>query len=431
MSDTRKYDILVWGATSFTGTRLVEYLALNSPPGTRVALGGRNKSKLEGVKQDLAAKLADVAIDIGTMDIVIGDSADLVRLREIVAQTKVVASTVGPYTVYGSELVRACVAEGADYCDITGEFPWVKQMHRELNDEAVRNNVHIASMCGFDCIPADLGCFMLAQYARDELNQPLQHVKGSIVGIRGGVSGGTLTTLVNQISVEKKLLWRKLKSMLRPNSVARGSAGREARVSGKNFQRGVIHYDETLQRWQTFWIMSMVNSQTAGWAGRTLNYGPGFSYGESMSARNLIHAVGIAVGLFYGLLLMMFGLTRNILYALKIVPRPGEGPSEEFTRRGFFSLHLEAFTPSGVVYGKVSGTSDPGYGETITYMGESALCLAFDRDGTFRPGVYPPSVIMGTALLSRLRNKGCQFDLGRAPIPAVGIASDEGSKKKQ
>ncbi|KAJ2022183.1 hypothetical protein GGI06_001930, partial [Coemansia sp. S85] len=213
MSDNRKYDILVWGATSFTGTRLVEYLALNSPPGTRVALGGRNKGKLEGVKQSLAAKLSNVAIDVGAMDIVVGDSADLERLCEIVAQTKVVASTVGPYTAYGSELVRACVARGADYCDITGEFPWVKKMHRELNDEAVRKNVHIASMCGFDCIPADLGCFMLAQCARDELNQPLQHVKGSIVGIRGGVSGGTLATLVNQISVEKKLLWRKLKSM--------------------------------------------------------------------------------------------------------------------------------------------------------------------------------------------------------------------------
>ncbi|KAJ2683556.1 hypothetical protein IWW39_005436 [Coemansia spiralis] len=431
MSDNRKYDILVWGATSFTGTRLVEYLALNSPPGTRVALGGRNKGKLEGVKQSLAAKLSNVAIDVGAMDIVVGDSADLERLCEIVAQTKVVASTVGPYTAYGSELVRACVARGADYCDITGEFPWVKKMHRELNDEAARKNVHIASMCGFDCIPADLGCFMLAQYARDELNQPLQHVKGSIVGIRGGVSGGTLATLVNQISVEKKLLWRKLKSMVSSNSGARRSAGRQRNGSGKSFQRGIIHYDDTLQRWQTFWIMSMVNSQTAGWAGRTLNYGPGFSYSESMSAHNLLHAIGIAIGLLYGLLLMMFRPTRYILYALRIVPRPGEGPGEEFTRNGFFSLHMEASTASGTFYGKVSGTSDPGYGETITYMGESALCLAFDRDKTFRPGVYPPSVIMGAALLRRLRDKGCQFDVGRAPIAAVANASDQGSKKEK
>ncbi|KAJ2797802.1 Saccharopine dehydrogenase [Coemansia furcata] len=219
--------------------------------------------------------------------------------------------------------------------------------------------------------------------------------------------------------------------MWRSAPVPRGTASREANLSGKRFQRWVIHYDDTLKRWQTFWIMSMVNSQTALWAGRTLNYGPGFSYSESMSARSLIHAIGIAVGLLYGLVLMMFGFTRNILYAFKIVPRPGEGPSEEFTRRGFFSLHLEAFTPSGVVYGKVAGTSDPGYGETITYMGESALCLAFDRDETFKPGVYPPSVIMGTALLRRLRNKGCQFDIGRAPIPAVGIESDQGSKKEQ
>ncbi|KAJ1672144.1 hypothetical protein GGF44_000428 [Coemansia sp. RSA 1694] len=431
MADSRSYDILVWGATSFTGTRLVEYLALNSPPETRVALGGRNQSKLEGARRMLAAKHPDAAINIGAMDILVGDSADLGRLREIVAKTKVVASTVGPYAVHGSELVRVCVAEGVDYCDITGEVPWVKQMHRELNEEAVRNNVHIASMCGFDCIPADLGCFMLAQYARNELNVPLQHVKGSIVGVRAGVSGGTLATLVNQIGVERRKLLRKLKSAMSSSSASSRSASRETSASGKSFQRGVIHYDDSLKRWQTFWVMSLVNSQAVGWAGRILDYGPGFSYGESMSARSLVHAIAMAVGLLFGLILMMFGLTRNILYALKIVPRPGEGPSEEFTRSGFFSLHLEAFTASGIVYGKVSGTSDPGYGETITYLGESALCLAFDRDRTFRPGVYPPSVIMGKPLLRRLRSKGCQFDCGPEPIPAVGIASGQGSKKKQ
>ncbi|KAJ2745036.1 hypothetical protein GGI20_002484 [Coemansia sp. BCRC 34301] len=431
MSGTHSYDILVWGATSFTGTRLVEYLALNSPPDTRVALGGRNQSKLEGVRQMLADRHPDTVVSIGMMDILVGDGADLDRLREIVAKTKVVASTVGPYAVHGSELIRACVAEGTDYCDITGEFPWVKKMHRELNEEAVRNNVHIASMCGFDCIPADLGCFMLAQYARDELGEPLEHAKGSIVGIRAGVSGGTLVTLVNQIGVERRKLWHKLKSSLTMGPASSRATGRETSVSGRSFARGVIHYDEGLQRWQTFWIMSLMNSQTARWAGQVLDYGPGFSYAESMSAHSLVHAVAMAVGLLFGLILMMFGPTRSLLYALKIVPRPGEGPSEEFTRNGFFSLHLEATTASGTVYGKVSGSSDPGYGETITYLGESALCLAFDRDCTFRPGVYPPSVIMGKVLLRRLRNKGCQFDLGRAPIPAVEAASDEGSKKKQ
>ncbi|KAJ2892531.1 hypothetical protein GGI21_005587, partial [Coemansia aciculifera] len=378
MSDScRSYDILVWGATSFTGTRLIEYLALNSPPDTRVALGGRNQSKLEGVKQALSAKHPDATLCIDAMDILVGDSADAARLREIVAKAKVVASTVGPYAAYGSELIRVCVAEGADYCDITGEYPWVKQMHRELNEEAVQNNVHIVSMCGFDCIPADLGCFMLTHYARDELNEPLQHVKGSIIGIKGGVSGGTLATLVIQIGIERKRLWHKIKSTLGLKSASSKMASRDTNiVSDKRFQRGVIHYDDSVQRWQTFWVMSMINTQTVRWAGQVLDYGPGFSYAESMSAHNLVHAIALAVGLVFGLMLMMFSLTRKILYALKIVPRPGEGPSEEFTRNGFFSLNLEGFTQSGIVYGKVSGASDPGYGETITYLGESALCLA-------------------------------------------------------
>ncbi|KAJ1887795.1 hypothetical protein LPJ66_008925 [Kickxella alabastrina] len=419
MADTaRKYDILVWGATSFTGARLVEYLALNAPAKTRIALGGRNKSKLDGVQTSLAAKHPSAAGTLRAMDILVGDSANAARLHEIVAQTKVVASTVGPYTRHGTKIVHACVDEKTDYCDITGELPWVKEMHCELNEKAVRNNVHIASLCGFDCIPADLGCLMLAQYAREEFKEPLLHVKGSIVGIRGGVSGGTLQTLANQLHVEKKSIFKSLFS---------GQAPSEQTAVKKFEKRGLIHYDETLGRWQTFWIMSLVNSQTVNWAGEVLGYGPGFQYAESMSARNLFHAVAIALGLFYGVILIFFSLTRSFLYAIKVIPRPGDGPSESFTESGFFSLHLEAFTANHVFYGKVAGSSDPGYGETIKYLGESALCLAFDRDKKFRPGVYPPSVIMGDALLGRLRGKGCQFEVARKQI----AAALKGSAKKK
>ncbi|KAJ2721326.1 hypothetical protein GGI07_004053 [Coemansia sp. Benny D115] len=406
--EARNYDILVWGATSFTGQRLVEYLALNAPAGTRVAIGGRNERKLKGVLAALAAKHPSTPVCITSADIQVGDSNDLPRLRAIVGQAKVVASTVGPYARYGSNLVRACVDERTDYCDITGEVPWVKQMHAELNDAAQKNNVRIASLCGFDCIPADLGCMMLAQYARREFGEPLKHVKGSIVGIRGGVSGGTLKTLAHQLRSEGKSLAKGLVT---------GPKDGESRTSALG-TRGVIHYDKSLERWQAFWIMSIVNSSTVNWAGQVLGYGPGFEYTESLSARNLPHAIAITVGLFYGVVLMFFGLTQRMLYALRIIPRPGAGPSEEFTRKGFFSLSLEATTESHVFYGKVAGSSDPGYGETITYLGESALCLALsDEDSDeFRPGVYPPSVIMGDALLRRLRAKGCQFEVSRERI---------------
>ncbi|KAJ2594895.1 hypothetical protein GGF39_004046 [Coemansia sp. RSA 1721] len=413
MSSTRKYDIVIWGASSFTGARLVEYLALNAPFDTRIAIGGRNKDKLTDVQRRLAAKHVSAASALDAMDVLVGDSTDAARMHEIVSQTGVVASTVGPYARFGTELVRACVEAKTDYCDITGEMPWVREMHCEFNDLAVQNNVHVASFCGFDCIPADLGCMMLAQYAREEFDEPLLHVKGSIVGIRGGVSGGTLATLRDQLQTEKQAMIKNLFF----------SSGPAEHNANKRFaKRGLIHFDKTLQRWQTFWIMSMINSQTANWAGQVLNYGLGFEYAESMSARSLLHAVAIAIGLFYGVLLMFFRITRHALYALRIIPRPGEGPSEEFTERGFFSLSLEASTDRHVFYGKVAGSSDPGYGETIKYLGESALCLAFDRDESFRPGVYPPSVIMGDAL----RNRGCQFEVSRKPIAAV-----ESTKKRR
>ncbi|KAJ2769546.1 hypothetical protein IWQ56_002509, partial [Coemansia nantahalensis] len=199
---TRKYDIIVWGASGFTGSRLAEYLVLNAPAGTRVAIGGRNWSKVEQVRAALAAKHPDAAISARDLDIVIGDSLSASRMHEVAAMTRVIASTAGPYALYGEQLIRACVDEKTDYCDITAEVPWIRDMHRELSDKAVQNNVHITPMCGFDCIPADLGCLMLAQYARQELNAPLLHVKGSIVGFCGGVSGGTLATMANQISIE-------------------------------------------------------------------------------------------------------------------------------------------------------------------------------------------------------------------------------------
>ncbi|KAI9502984.1 hypothetical protein GGI25_005795 [Coemansia spiralis] len=410
----RKYDILVWGATGFTGKSLVEYLALNAPPKTRIAIGGRNYEKLKQVQAELDAKHPMAAIPVSKMKLLIGDSTDQEIMNRMAAQTRVVASTVGPYALYGSELVRACVRQKTDYCDITGEVPWVHQMHKELNAQAVQSNVHIVSLCGFDCIPADIGCMMMAEYAKEKLGKPLLHVKGSIVGIRGGVSGGTLATAITQLGNESKAV---LKNIVQSNNPEKRQGNGDKSLT-KRFRRSVIHYDETLKRWQTFWVMSSINAATARWAGRVLEYGPGFTYSESMSTHGLVHAVAIAIGLLYGAILVFFSFTRSLLYYSRIIPRPGDGPSKEFIRKGFFSLNLEAFTDSGVFYGKVSGSSDPGYGETIKYLGESALCLAFDRNENFRPGIYPPSVIMGSALLHRLRNKDCQFEVDKALVPS-------------
>ncbi|KAJ2553130.1 hypothetical protein EV175_003045 [Coemansia sp. RSA 1933] len=413
MADKR-YDILVWGATGFTGERLVEYLATNAPANTTVAIGGRNREKLEDVRSRLATKNPQTVLRISDMDIVVGDSMDQELMNSVAAKARVIASTVGPYSVYGTALVRACVKQGTDYCDITGEVPWVRQMNKELNAQAEQNNVHIASLCGFDCIPADLGCMMLAKYAKETLGKPLLHVKGSIVGIRGGVSGGTLESVANGIKEKARWSIKHLFRRPRPGSVP----DKIETAPAKPFNRNTIHYDKTLQRWQTFWLMSKVNIMTAGWVAQVLGYGSGFTYAESMSAKSLVHAVAIPLGLFSCLIFLAFGFTRSLLYAIRIIPRPGEGPSEEFTKHGFFSLHLEAFTKSNIFYGKVHGSSDPGYGETIKYLGESALCLAFDRDDSFRPGIFPPSVIMGDALLRRLCKKGCQFEISETLIKA-------------
>ncbi|KAI9477493.1 Saccharopine dehydrogenase-domain-containing protein [Coemansia mojavensis] len=418
---SRNYDILIWGASGFTGSHLVEYLALNAPSGTRIAIGGRNHDKIEQVRSRIAAKCPGAVDALNAMDILVGNSQSAEDMRFVASQTRVVASTVGPYSIYGEQLIRACVEEGTDYCDITAEVPWIQKLNRELNEKAQAKNVHIVSMCGFDCIPADLGCLMLAKYAKKQFDEPLLHVKGSIVGIIGGVSGGTLATLANELSVQAK---RVVKHMCA--KITGGASGSLPATNGKETNRWVVHYDKTLGRWQTFWVMSTINAMATKWAGRVLQYGPAFSYAESMTSRNWLQAVGQGLGFLYVGLFMFFSLSRNLLYALRIIPRPGQGPSDEFMKKGYFSLHLEAFSQNKVFYGKVSGSSDPGYSETIKYLGESALCLAYDRDSSFRPGIYPPSVAMGSRLLERLREKGCQFDVGMKQIPAI----HNGSHKK-
>ncbi|KAJ1945578.1 hypothetical protein EC988_005724, partial [Linderina pennispora] len=156
MDSLCRYDILIWGASGFTGARLITYLAQNAPEDVKIAVGGRSEYKVEATQRRIIANNPELKDRVKSMDVLVGSVSNEKRIREIVAQTRVVATTVGPYALHGSELVRACVEEKTDYCDITGEVPWVKKMHEELNDKAVRNKVHIASFCGFDSIPADI-----------------------------------------------------------------------------------------------------------------------------------------------------------------------------------------------------------------------------------------------------------------------------------
>jgi len=188
---TPNYDIVVWGATGFAGRLVAEHLTSWYPADElSVALGGRNEAKLHSLATALAAESPDRT----EIPIVVGDATDPASLKEMAAQTRVVCTTVGPYTTYGTPLVEACIEAGTDYCDLTGEINWVREMIDRYHDEAVAADVKIVHSCGFDSIPADLGVKLLQSYATEEFGKPCEFVRIYLEEGDGGVSGGTLAS---------------------------------------------------------------------------------------------------------------------------------------------------------------------------------------------------------------------------------------------
>ncbi|KAJ1677249.1 hypothetical protein EV182_006555, partial [Spiromyces aspiralis] len=278
------------------------YLALHAPEGLRIALGGRNRTKLGKVREELVAK-SPRAKD---MDIFVADSADVAALRDIVKQVKVVIATVGPYTHHGSgmgkqapkgaaamgpRVLEACVKERTDYCDITGEVMWVDRMRQEFGKLAEENGTAVVSFAGFDCVPSDLGTLMLADYARAQYDKPLSHVKASVTRIRGGISDGTLASVT-------AVIYARILAMLgcgSPHTGAQQGGGGPSRTPAR---RGPtywpVHYDSQFGKWQAPWMMASIDAQTVQRAAEENHYGDNFSFYESLSVSSLLVALGIA-----------------------------------------------------------------------------------------------------------------------------------------
>ncbi|KAJ1908886.1 hypothetical protein IWQ60_011475 [Tieghemiomyces parasiticus] len=402
---------VVWGATGFTGQYVAEYLLSEGPKDLRLALAGRNQGKLEGVRQELAANHPQA----GKLTIITADSADDERLAAMVRQTRVVISTVGPYIQYGEPLIRACATYSTDYVDITGEITWVKAMARKYHAQAVRNGALIVSCCGFDSIPSDLGVYMVVDYLKQRYGRDAQLVKGSMVRLKGAFSGGTIATAVETIANGAKFQ----KAQRAEEDAGRGTSGLP------------IRYDEDFGKWQGFFFMAPTNTGVVRESNKALGYGPKFHYEETLSFPSAWKAFLSTAGLTLFYAMIAFSPTRWLM--LKFLPAPGEGPNPEEIKRGYFTHHLigEAADPSSVpnadstkasaqavrAYAEVEGTSDPGYGETIRYVSEAALCLALQRDQTNVPGgVLTPAAAMGEALLKRYRSKGMRFEVGSEPF---------------
>lgn len=402
----RSYDIVLFGATGFTGKLVAEYLAARGPGDLRWALAGRSRERLEAVRRELSTSRPE----LGALPLEVADAGDRAALDALVAKAAVVCTTVGPYLKHGRALVAACAAAGTHYCDLTGEVPFVRAAIDEHHARAVETGARIVCCCGYDSIPSDLGVFMLHQRARS-LGLTLGRVKYFAGESRGGFSGGTVASMLNlfELAAGDPSLRR---TMANPHALDPDGHGPDGR------DQTDVRYDRDLGQWTAPFVMAAVNTRVVRRSNALLGdaYGPGFRYAEAMSfgpgpkGFALSAAVTVGLGAFVGA--VMVPPLRKVL-AERVLPSPGEGPSKAARDNGFFVSRLVAETVGGTpstLRGRVEGRSDPGYGETAKMLGESALCLA--RDAAELPpggGVLTPASAMGARLLERLRAAGMTF----------------------
>ncbi|MCS6900132.1 MAG: saccharopine dehydrogenase NADP-binding domain-containing protein [Myxococcales bacterium] len=406
----RPLDVLVWGATGYTGKLVAEYLAEHYGQGElRWGIAGRSQQKLEDVRTQLTRRRAFLA----DLPLVVADAHDPVSLRRMVAQTRAICSTVGPFALHGSALVAACVQERTHYADITGEVQWVRRMIDEHHDAASDAGVRIVPCCGFDSIPSDLGVQMMVEHLRDVHHQETRLVRQVFGPSRGGVSGGTVASLLNVI--EESSRDRTLRRLL-ADPYALDPKGSPKTPSSPD-QKGPA-YDPDLRCWTAPFVMAAINTRVVrrshALLGRT--YGPRFQYGESMLSGEgpwgALASVGVSAALVGGLGALAIPPVRALLKRF-VLPEPGDGPSEATRERGFFRSWLVAEGEGGAkVFGRVAGHKDPGYQETAKMLAESVICLALDQDQlTSGGGLLTPASAMGRVLRERLVRAGMTFQI--------------------
>ncbi len=398
MSSERLFDVVLFGATGFTGALVADYLASCGEAGTlRWALAGRSRAKLEAVRARLAASKPALA----DLPLLIADVADQGSLDALAAQTRVVITTVGPYARYGEGLVKACAELGTDYVDLTGEPGFVAAMTERYHARAEASGARIVHACGFDSIPHDLGAYYtvkaLRARMRDDERDKLPISIEGFVRAKGDASGGTWHSLINGLASA-----RADEAARRKREKTRKVEGEGRRVRGA---RGGIVRRPELGLWGV--PMPTIDPQMVlASASARPEYGPDFRYGHYLGFRYLANAVGV-IGLVGGLFtLAQLGPMRQLLLKVK---DPGDGPDEATRKKSWFSVTFLGKAGGHQVVCEVRG-GDPGYEETAKMLAESALCLAFDRDALApRFGMVTTAAVMGDPLLARLQRAGLSF----------------------
>ncbi|MEM9621179.1 MAG: saccharopine dehydrogenase NADP-binding domain-containing protein [Pseudomonadota bacterium] len=398
----RQYDIIVFGATGFTGQLVAEYMTRQYTGGNLTwAMAGRNTSKLESVRDKVGAQV----------ELLQADAQNYEQLAELVQQARVVLTTVGPYARYGSELVAACAAHGTHYCDLTGEVHWMRKMITEHQAAAQESGARIVHTCGFDSIPSDLGVYFLQQHMRAQHGVPAKEVKYRAKAFKGGFSGGTIDSMMAMMEASKTD--PSIKEIIAdPYSLNDKHRG----LDGLDHNRH--YYDRDFKSWVGPFVMAAINTRVVRRSNELLNmaYGEDFCYNEGVLTQDGIGGLMSAAALGMGSSAMnsMAALEPARKMMQSFLPKPGEGPTRTQIEEGLFEIELVAKHPDD--YAKdlratVKGDRDPGYGSTAKMLSESAVCLAQD-DLEVTGGFWTPASAMGDTLIQRLSsNAGVTFEL--------------------
>jgi short subunit dehydrogenase-like uncharacterized protein len=380
MQTTKEFDIIVYGATGFTGRLVAEYLVKHYANDNSVswAMAGRSAAKLAQVRDEIGAP--------SNTPMVIADANDATSMQAMVDRTRCVLTTVGPYQLYGSELVALCAKTGTDYVDLCGEPVWMRHMIDANLEAAQQSGARIVFSCGFDSIPFDMGVYYLQQLAQQKWGKTVSTIKGRVRKMQGTFSGGTAASLKATLASAKQNP-AEMQLLLNPFSLVPGFNGAEQPHGNKPY------FDDKLNTWVAPFIMAAINTRNVHRSNALLDfsYGEDFVYDEMMMTGPGEKGEAIANA-----------IAGDKSMGKEGGPKPGEGPSKAEREAGFYDVLFVAEGPDGeMLKASVSGELDPGYGSTSRMIAESAICLVKEATDT-KGGIWTTAPAMGDKLIKRL-----------------------------
>lgn len=393
----RRFDIILFGATGYTGRLAALYLAKKYSSKIRWAIAGRRKDGLEKIRAELTA----IDSSLQSLPLIIADSSQPDTLRDMIFQTKVVITTAGPFDKYGSDVVKYCALHGTHYCDITGEADWVRKMIDKYEEAAKKSGAKIVHFCGHDCVPWDLAVSECARILKEESGEELKNVE-IFDEANSGPSGGTLATILH--SLQDRVRFKPLLGFDPMLKTVQGAKS-DTKTRGDNWN--YLGYSKSIRKWVGPFPMAMVNVVCVKRSNALLNYGANIKYTEANVFPSFMAGF---VTFLTGVYLVTAFFFPPLLFLLRtcVLPSPGEGPSQAQLEAGFLGVTcIGKGSKGGECTFEIYFPNDPGYVDTARMLVESGLTLALDNDKLeTKGGVWTPAPCLGRALLRRLVSSG-------------------------